>query len=320
MRLLTHGNLYIGCEAIFRTLPNVTGVTKLRFKGNGLAGTSTALADLTSLTSVSEFSNTGASFGGGIKLPANCKVASATHCRLLDFSNYTENIDYTLYTGATPYDNQVATFSTIPTNIQIKEFKFRTSKIIGGRTNLQFFADLYVARGTNLKLQKLTIENSGSSETNFTSLDGLQYVDNLNYIAILSPGLGLLKGLNDISALSKFASIMTTISLPYTGISDILMLSNFTALNNLNLEYCSLVPYMEVEVEDEDGNVIMESGKPRVNQIFTLPMICNRMRTNAGSEKVTLRLKGNNSITDWSTYTDSAFSSYWDNNSSYGKA
>ena len=195
-------------------------------------------------------------------------------------------------------DSVVNTLATLKVENKIKDLTVGNNSI----KDLSWLKKVYDKRSeNNLKIDIFRFTKIETKTQNFSNLSGLEYVDGLQEIWF---GKNASSSLKDISALQFNAETIKSISLPGNSISDISILSNFTNLTYLDLENNSLAPYIEIN---------NETGKTKW---ITITEICNRMRLNAGNGKVTLKLKGNSAITDWTGYTKDI--SKWAAGSSYG--
>ena len=302
------GCLYTDNNTIFSTFANVSGLTSLYMSGQGVSDT--AFLDLTNMTSLRTFYNNTANIKGFIKLPSSCTSIQCSHTPI-DFSNFTSDITSSITFKADSKDRMIKSLSTIQPGVSLSQLQLRLSNYLAeDDTYFDIFEKVYENRNCDLVVDKITAENTANTRQNVTSLNGFQYIDGLKHLQLSAEKVKM-KGINDISALSKFSDTLEYLELANMSIVDVTIIANMTRLSYLNLEGNNLVPYIEIDKLDSNGNVVMKNGVPEKEQWWTIEEICKRLKSNlpttrSGSSvtKATLKLKNNRSISDWSAFTN----------------
>jgi len=297
----------------FNTIINISNLKNFAMANGGANG---AFLDF-SETSLENFSSGYSTIMFGMKFPPTLK--SSYQCGGRDNSSSTKRgVDYSLCNstlktidihGASRV-SVAYSLGTLPSGFVLEKLGLRFYNVIYDCTDLILFKNVYDIRGENLKIHEIYDNGGGSLVSTFTSLNGIQYVDDLE---TLNFNRNYFTNLSDVSYLSKFDSTLKTLYLPFDSIADVSFLSSFTALKTLDLRNNCLAVYVEksgLKGLDANGNLV------DVEKWYTLKEICARMKRNAGTGKVTLKLSGNTSITNWNDYTSN--SAFWASDSTYG--
>lgn len=253
-------------------------------------------------------------------LPENCKDLRLPSC--LGSLTITTKKPMTITFGENAGSHVEKALAAVPIDGKIVAC-YIVRKSFQEDTDLSMFKRVYQSRENNkLNLEKLYIQIGNGKIDKIDSLKGIEYLDGLK---VLQLSKGVFENLSNITDLASHALTLENLSIQGASISDMSALNACVNLTDLNLSnnaisdasaVSSMVRLIALNLEDNCllPKIDFENGE----KWFTLKEICDRMRNNSTSlnKIVTLKLRYNSSIIDWSEYTKDT--SKFATNSTYG--
>jgi hypothetical protein len=171
-----------------------------------------------------------------------------------------------------------------------------------GYNDFGIFEDLYELNNEKFKITIKVISETAHTNKNksVTSLNGLEYINGLEGFSSIRSAL---PNLSDISSLKSQSATLKTVIIRDSSIACCEVIGELTNLTYIDLQNNCISNYYT----NDKGQ-----------KIFNVKVICETVQAAAqkAGEQGTVKLKGNDSITDWKEYTDRISS--WTSDSNYG--
>ena len=293
-----YGHFRTDNSSVLSSLSECTGLSKIIYRG----GCDTNVKLDFSSSSLTYLSLGWGNYACDIKLPDSCKTV-----QLEGYSGdlNLENLDnFSLATNGTNSENLKKLLKSVGSDKCISSLSFRVQVL--GDNNLEFFREVLQERKSELSVKNLSCQTNNQVLSNFKSLDGIDGICGLEIVSFQS---NCFPNLTDIDALSSQSNTLKRISIEGASIAHCGVFANLDNITYVNLQNNSISDYY---TDEETGETI-----------YNIKVICEAVKKGCANEAKTtgkevtgtLKLKGNNGVTDWNPY----LSETWSNDSNYGR-
>ncbi len=290
-------------ETSLATLDECEGLTSIGLRG--FAPATRIDWDFSNLEGLKSFSCSWFCQNFSLKFPDSCNSivfdVFQGSCNLSNLSSFN------LSTHSTGRAELKKILKSVSKDSIISSLDFRFGNGFGYTAkDFDLFKELYDEMGYKLNIKKLVGSDNLRAAESLTSLKGIEYINDLEILSLVD---GKFPNLSDISSLIAHKNTLKSLTFSNCSISKLGIFKEFTKLTEVDLQNNSISDYY---TDEETGETI-----------YNIRVICDAVIRGCQNEATvtgktvtgTLKLKGNDGVTDWSPY----LSGTWSSSSNYGR-